>query len=77
MARVKKGGDQQFRQETKRLDRMRWRRTTLPILVVIVAFIAFAYSPWRDIPRGWVNSGIRFVHSLVTGGEVEPDAVYW
>ena len=65
-----------FRAETKRLDRMRRRRTMVPVLVVIVAFIAFAYSPWRDIPRGMVNGVIGFFHSLM-GGEPEPDVKYW
>ncbi len=65
-----------FQKETKRLDRMRRRRTMLPFLAVIVAFIGFAYSPWRDIPRGMVNSVIGFFHSLM-GGEVEPDHKYW
>ena len=71
-----KTDDQNFQKETQRLDRMRWRRTTVPVLVVIVAFIAFAYSPWRDIPRGMVNATIVFFHSMM-GGEVEPDHVYW
>lgn len=76
MAKGKKGGDDSFRAETKRLDRMRRRRRTIPVLIGIVLLIAFAASPWGNLPRRWVNGGIRFFHTLM-GGEPEPDHKYW
>ena len=76
MAKRKKRGDDAFRKETKRLDRQRRRRQTIPVLVGLVLVIALTASPWGKIPRRMVNGGIRFVHTLM-GGEVEPDHKYW
>lgn len=72
-----KGADKEFLQETKRLDAIRKRKIRIPILIGIVVLIAFSFTPWAGGPRNVVNATIGFVHSLVTGGEVEPDAVYW
>lgn len=73
---AKKRTDDSFRAETKRLDRQRRRRTTIPILVAIVLLIGFAASPWGKVPRQLVNSTVRFFHTLA-GGEPEPDHKYW
>lgn len=76
MAKGKRGGDDTFRAETKRLDRMRRRRQVVPVLVVLVLVIGFTLSPWGKIPRHALNEGIRFVHTLV-GGTPEPDHRYF
>lgn len=73
-----KGADKHFIQDTKRLDKMRRRRTMLPVLIVVGLLIAFSFTPWAGGPVNLAKKTAAWVQGLVTGGgDAEPDAKYW
>lgn len=67
-----------FERQQRRLNRKRLVQTLIGIGLLAAVVLALQVTPYRDLPRDIVTSGVKWVKGFFSGpGVPEPDPKYW
>ncbi len=66
-----------FERQQRRLNRGRILRRLGGLILLAAAVVALQFTPYRNLPREIVQSGLKFISGFFSGGPSEPDPKYW